>query len=161
MCDLKAARKSLMNRILGLLKPRSLSRFLIVGLINTMVGVLLFPLLYYFLNSLLSFNLLLAISYALCTASSFLLHKFVTFKSRGNTWREGIKFALLSSITYLLNLIALKFLLPLLPWHPVLVQTAIAIMLQAGNYLGMNRLVFASLSSVLLFKKWFSRNANH
>lgn len=153
---------ALAKRVIELfIKPRSLSRFLVVGLINTAVGVLLFPILYHFFSELVSFNVLLAISYVLCTLSSFLLHKFVTFKSQGNAWREGGKFALLSGVTYLLNLLALKLLLPVLPWHPVLVQTVIAVMLQAGNYFGMNRLVFVSLTSIPLLKKWFSRNANH
>ncbi len=142
-------------------QPRSLSRFLVVGIINTLVGILLFPLLYWVFGSSIAFNLLLAISYVLCTLSSFLLHKYVTFKSQGSALTEGIKFAILSGFTYILNVIILQVVLPLLPWHPVLVQTVIAVMLQTGNYLGMNRLVFASLSSLPLLKKWFSRNANH
>ena len=139
--------------------PRSISMFLMVGVFNTLVGVLLFPLLYWMFETSIPFNVLLAISYVLCTLSSFLLHKYITFKSQGSAVTEGIKFAVLSGFTYLLNVIILQVALPLLPWHPVVVQTIIAVALQAGNYFGMNRLVFASLSSLNILKKWLSPNS--
>lgn len=141
-------------------RPRSISMFLMVGVFNTLVGVLLFPLLYWMFSDQLSFDLLLAISYVLCTLSSFLLHKYVTFKSKGSAVTEGIKFAALSGFTYVLNVIILHLVVPLLPWNKVLIQTIIAVALQAGNYFGMNRLVFASLSSLSVFKKWLSPKNN-
>lgn len=148
-----------MKRLIATLTaPRSISMFMLVGIFNTAVGVLLFPLLHWFFGTLVSFNLLLGISYVLCTLSSFLLHKYVTFKSKGSTLSEGIKFATLSGVTYLLNLVILHICLPLVPLDPVLVQTVIAVLLQTGNYFGMNRLVFASLSSLNVLRKWLSPN---
>ena len=141
-------------------KPRSISMFLMVGVFNTLVGVLLFPLLHWMFGDVVSFDVLLAISYVLCTASSFILHKYITFKSKGSAISEGAKFAILSAVTYGLNLIILHAVLPLSTWHPVLVQTIIAVALQLGNYFGMNRLVFASLSSISVFKKWLSPKNN-
>ncbi|MBY0429272.1 MAG: GtrA family protein [Alphaproteobacteria bacterium] len=140
--------------------PRSISMFLLVGIFNTLVGVLLFPLLHWMFGEHVAFDLLLAVSYVLCTLSSFLLHKYVTFKSKGSAVTEGIKFAALSGFTYVLNLIILHLVVPLLPWNKVLIQTIIAVALQAGNYFGMNRLVFASLSSFSVFKKWLSPKNN-
>lgn len=127
-----------------MLRARSFNRFLIVGIVNTLVGIAVFPVLYWLFIPYAGINALLGISYVLCTLSAFGLHKIVTFESRGRTHVEGPKFFLLSGLTFLLNLALLNGLLPVIPIHPVILQTAIAILLQIGNYLIMNHLIFVT-----------------
>jgi putative flippase GtrA len=140
-------------------RPRSMSRFLVVGLFNTGIGVLLFPLLYWLFGTKETWDFWLQVSYVLCTTSSFLLHRFVTFRSTGPFWNEALKYAILSGFTYVLNIIILKLVWPLLPWDKMITQIIIAVALQVGNYFGMNHVVFASLSSLGIFKKWLSPNS--
>ena len=126
------------------LSARSFGRFFVVGIVNTLVGITVFPILYWLFIGYAGINTLLAVSYVLCTLSAFGLHKIVTFESRGRTHVEGPKFFLLSGFTFLLNLALLNGLLHVIPIHPVVLQTVIAILLQIGNYLIMNRLIFVT-----------------
>jgi putative flippase GtrA len=130
-----------------MLKARSISRFFVVGIVNTLVGITVFPILYWLFIGYAGINSLLAVSYVLCTLSAFGLHKTVTFESRGRTHVEGPKFFLLSAFTFMLNFALLNGLLYAVPVHPVILQTAIAILLQVGNYLIMNRLIFVTAGS--------------
>jgi putative flippase GtrA len=159
MKQLKQFMENIKQIVAHVFKPRSISMFLIVGLFNTGVGVLLFPFLYWLFGTPETFDFWLQISYLLCTTSSFLLHRYVTFRSVGPFWSEALKYAILSSIIYVLNVIILKLVWPLMPWDKMITQIIIAVALQLGNYFGMNRLVFASLSSIGIFKKWLSPNS--
>lgn len=126
------------------LSARTFGRFFVVGIVNTLVGITVFPILYWAFIGYAGINTLLAVSYVLCTLSAFGLHKIVTFESRGRTHVEGPKFFLLSGFTFVLNLALLNGLLHVIPIHPVILQTAIAILLQIGNYLIMSHLIFVT-----------------
>jgi putative flippase GtrA len=102
----------------------------------------MFPLLYWLCGGKPGINTLLVISYALCTLSAFLLHRFVTFRSRGASHIEGARFLVLTGIIFALNLALLNATLPFFPAHPIILQTIIIVCLQIGNYAGLNRLVF-------------------
>lgn len=131
--------RSLVRRMFA---ARSFGRFLVVGVVNTVVGITVFPILYWLFIQYLEINVLLGISYVIGTLSAFGLHRLVTFESRGVTRVEGSKFFMLSGLTFLANLVLLNGLLPFLQLHPIILQTAIAIALQVGNYLVMSRLIF-------------------
>ena len=136
----------LKERLSSLFPQRSLSRFLSIGLLNTIVGVSVFPLLYWMIGRTLDVNVILIVSYIFCTMFAFTAHKFVTFRSQGRTHVEGVRFFIVSGITYLLNVGLLNAALPLTPSHPVLLQLGIAVTLQIFNFFILGKLVFPSLT---------------
>jgi putative flippase GtrA len=136
------------TRFLHLLRPRSFGRFLIVGGLSTAIGIASFPVLYWMLSPWIGVNVLLVLAWAVSTACSFLLHKLVTFQSRGGAHHEGVKFLILSLGILAINLIVMNVALRFTTAHPVPVQVATSILtaitLMILNYLGMNRLIFRS-----------------
>lgn len=121
---------------------RSFGRFLVVGVVNTGIGLSTFPALFWLFYPTVGINSLLAISYIFCTIFSFGSHKVVTFASRDATIPAGIKFFLLSGATYVINLLLLNALLWAVSAHPIILQTSIAVGLQLLNYHVSSYLVF-------------------
>lgn len=123
-----------------------------VGLLNTAVGVLAFPFLYWIFRGRLGVNALLILSTIFCAGFSYSTHKILTFQSRGACHIEIGKFALLSFVVYLINLAVLNTLPDLTGIHPVIAQTAttliLSFILMMLNYFGMNYFVFVSRSYV-------------
>lgn len=130
-----------------LFKPRSITRFFVVGCVNTLIGLSAFPILFLVLHGFFDIGVLLAASYFICTLIAFILHRTITFRSEGAAHREAIRYALLSALTYGINLILLKVSLAVFPHHPVILQSLLAVMFQLGNYIAMHRLIFYAPST--------------
>ncbi len=77
-----------------------LSKFILVGVLNTVLGYTLFGLLIYFKFYYL---LALTISHIVGTINSFLWNRFFTFKSQNKISQEILKFVISYSFIYLLN----------------------------------------------------------
>lgn len=76
-------------------------RFVLVGVLNTVVGYgCYFVLLYLQVNYIIS----LAISHIVGVTNSFFWNKYWTFKSKGNIKHELVKFISVYVITFFLNL---------------------------------------------------------
>ncbi len=140
---------SLACRARRLLKPRSFGRFMVVGILNTIVGVITFPVLYALYGNKSTINLLLTVSSVLCAAFSYLTHRILTFESKGAYHVEIGKFGLLTLAIYLINLAVLNTVPMLTGVHPVVAQVATTFVLAAAlmllNYFGMNWFVFATM----------------
>lgn len=85
---------------------KQISRFIFVGILNTIVGYGAYFILLYF-NIYYIFALL--ISHIIGVTNSFIWNKKWTFRSEGNTRREGLKFSSVYGITFILNLFILTF----------------------------------------------------
>lgn len=127
-------------------RPRSLGRFVVVGGLNTLIGMSSFPLLYWLFGNSLGVNFLLLVAWTLSTAFAFLSHKRVTFKSEGKMHHEGIKFLILSLATLGINLLVMNLALSLTHINPIIIQIFTSVVLAAImlilSYLGMNHLIF-------------------
>jgi len=133
---------ALARRVSSLFPKRSLSRFLSVGFLNTIVGVSVFPALFWIWGPGAHVNAILAISYVVCTLFAFASHRVVTFRSQGRVRVEGTRFLFVSGATYLLNVGLLNASLPLVPSHPIALQIGIALTLQIFNFFILSRIVF-------------------
>jgi putative flippase GtrA len=132
--------------IQSVITPRSFSRFAFIGMINTTAGVGLYPLINWLTNNTIDPNVLLVISYVLCTLSAFLLHRFFTFQSRGSYHEEIFKYVILSSATFVVNYVllnlAMKYLAMSANFAQVIISTVLSAALMIANYFGLNYLVF-------------------
>jgi len=121
---------------------RSLTRFFAVGIGNTIVAFIAFPILYWISSGALNLNILLLISAVFCTLFSFISHRFVTFESRGRVHYEVLRFFVLQGAVYLLNVVLFNTLLHVTQIHPVILQALIVIGLLAVNYIALNSYIF-------------------
>ena len=102
--------KPLWQRLRGVIDVKLL-KFLLVGGINTVVGLGI---------ELFMYNVLLcgvwgssATNYVLTSILSFFLNKYFTFRSQERSWREVLRFALNIAVCYLL---AHGIAVPLMDW---------------------------------------------
>lgn len=85
---------------------KQISRFIFVGILNTIVGYGAYFILLY-LN--IYYMLALLISHIIGVTNSFIWNKKWTFRSEGNARREGIKFFSVYGIIFMMNLFILTF----------------------------------------------------
>ncbi len=89
----------LWQRLRGVIDEKLL-KFLLVGVINTLVGSAIMFGLYNLAGA--SYWLSSAANYVLTSILSFFLNKHFTFRSQGYSWREVWRFALNIAVCYLL-----------------------------------------------------------
>lgn len=119
-------------------------RFALVGGLNTLLGISLFPLLFWAIGDDVNMNLILVMSYVICTLFAFTMHKFVTFSSKGKSMQQGVKFISLTLVLLGINAVLLNAAIALTTLHPSIAQVIIAVSLQLGNYVVLKRFVFSS-----------------
>jgi putative flippase GtrA len=119
-------------------------RFLLVGAMNTVVGLSVFPILY-FLTAPVGFHYLgiLTISQALCVTFSFLTSKFLVFRTTGGYLREFGKYVTFHLSYFLVNLAALPALVELAGMNPVWAQTLFAVLVIVSSYFWHSRITFS------------------
>lgn len=88
-----------MNKLRGLV-DRKLAKFLLVGVINTLVGTAIMFGLYNLAHC--SYWMSSAANYILTSILSFFLNKYFTFGSREKSVREVVRFAVNIAVCYLL-----------------------------------------------------------
>lgn len=88
-----------------------LLKFLLVGVINTLVGVSIELFLYNVLHCGVWFSS--ATNYVLTSILSFFLNKHFTFRNKENSWRQVLRFAANIAVCYLL---AHGIAVPLMEW---------------------------------------------
>ena len=91
------------------------ARFLLVGLWNTIFGLVLF-LLFLEVFPFLNYSILLVSSFLISTAQSHFTQRRLVWRSNANYPSELLKFLGGTSGTFLINLIALPFLVEVLDW---------------------------------------------
>lgn len=89
----------------------TLSRFIIVGVVNTLFGMGLMFVLYNVFH--VSYWWSSAANYFFGSILSFILNKFYTFRHHGSTWRSAVKFTLNILVCYLIAYGVAK---PLMLW---------------------------------------------
>lgn len=88
-----------MKKILSLIDAKLL-RFIIVGVINTLVGMAIMFGLYNLAGA--SYWVSSAANYVLTSILSFFLNKYFTFRNHERSWSQVVRFALNIAVCYLL-----------------------------------------------------------
>lgn len=114
-------------------------KFLLVGVVNTLVGGGAMFLLYNLLHC--SYWVSSAANYVVGGVVSFFLNKYFTFQNRERSWGQVGKFILTVSVCYLIAYGCAKPLVPrLLSGQPVAVQENVALLVGMCLYTGLNYL---------------------
>lgn len=128
----------------------SFLRFVLVGIINTVVGTAIMFVFYNVFHFGYWFSS--ASNYVLASILSYFLNKYYTFRSKGDDWRSVLRFVLNISVCYLLAYGIAK---PLMAWMmsgtAQTVQENVAmltgmVLFVAFNYTGQKFFVFNHIS---------------
>jgi len=109
------------------------ARYFIVGLWNTVFGLVIFLLLLK-VFSYLNYSMLLVCSFLISTAQSHFMQRRLVWKSKANYGREFLKFLGGTSGTFLINLLALPLLVEVLNWPVYRSQILLVICLTLLGY---------------------------
>jgi putative flippase GtrA len=123
-------------------------RFLLAGALNTVVGLAAYPALFFLLAPLkLHYMVVLGITQVACVAFAYLTNKFLVFRTAGNYLRESGKFVLFHLSYFLVNLVALPFLVEIVGMSPVWGQTLFAVAVIITSYFWHSKITFAPASA--------------
>ena len=118
---------------------KTMWKFLLVGVVNTIVGCGTMFLLYNLAHC--SYWLSSAASYVVGGIVSFFLNKYFTFQNKGWSWKQVGKFILNVSVCYLLAYgLAKPLVLTLLSGQSVSIQENVAMLVGMCLYTGLNYL---------------------
>lgn len=122
-------------------------RFLIVGGVNTLVGLSVYPILYLTLKKFeIGYIQVLIISQIICITFSYFSNKYLVFKTKGNIKREYSKFFAFYGFYFLLNLIFLPIMVEVLNSNPMIAQAIFSIAIIVSSYFWHNAITFKSLN---------------
>lgn len=131
---------------LVLLNPenRKRLRFLVIGGLNTLVGLSIYPVLYLSLHPVgLGYIQTLVLSQIFCITFSFVTNKFFVFQTKGNLKAEYLKFISFHGLYFLLNLAILPLLVQGLNMSPIIAQTLFSVALIVTSYFWHNLITFS------------------
>ena len=124
-------------------------RFLIVGGVNTLVGLLVYPLLYLFLEPLgWGYIQVLLLAQVICITFSFISNKYFVFKKKGNIHKEYAKFFLFYGFYLVLNLLCLPLLVEKVGISPIISQTLFSIAIIVSSYFWHNFITFKKTKEI-------------
>lgn len=125
-------------------------RFLLAGMVNTCVGLAIYPLLYLILEPMgMGYISVLLIAQVICITFSFWTNKYFVFKSKGDLRSEYIKFFSFHGFYLLINLIALPVLVELIQLNPIIAQTIFSIFIIVTSYFWHNVVTFKAPKDAL------------
>lgn len=118
-------------------------RFLIVGSINTMVGLSVYPILYVVFSPVgFGYIQVLLLAQIPCITFSFITNKYFVFRTKGNLTKEYAKFSIFHMTLLLINLIFLPTLVEVLRINPIVSQTLFVILVIVTSFIWHNSITF-------------------
>jgi putative flippase GtrA len=126
------------------------ARYLITGGYNTVLGYLLFVLIFYYFSSTVNHYFLLGICHLIGTIHNFFSYSTFVFKPKVTALNNYMKFNLVYLFTFLLNLILFTLLTKVMNWNLYFSQALIICFIAVVGYF-LNK--YFSFSNKLLFNK--------
>jgi putative flippase GtrA len=124
------------NKARDTFRNHQIARFAIIGVLNTVFGLLTFPILYITLKPVhIHYMVVMTISYAICILFSYVTSKFLVFKSQEKSLKEFLRFSSFYGINYGINFIVLPISVEILHINPIWTQWAMVLFISASSYL--------------------------
>lgn len=142
--DFKTSLKARLVNMATTLSPENKKkiRYIAVGAWNTIFSYIAFVVLYFYLNEPIHYIAILVLSQIIGLTNAYICYKLLVFKTKGNYFREYLRFYVVYGTTFVVNLILIAFLVEFIGINPVLSQGVIAIIVVTMAYLGHNRYSF-------------------
>lgn len=126
-------------------KHRNKIEYLLVGGVNTVIGLSAFPALYFLTKSYkLHYMVVLAVSQILCVTIAFFTNKYFVFRTKGNYLSEYMKFSAFYSAYFVINLIVMPVLVEMAGMSPVKSQILISIGIIISSYFWHSKITFVT-----------------
>lgn len=118
-------------------------RYLLVGIVNTIFGLVTYPLLYLVLKPIgAGYITVLLAAQVICISFSFASNKYFVFKTNGNLKNEYIKFFSFHAIYFSINLMVLPLMVEVLKLNPIIAQTLFSVFVIVTSYFWHNMITF-------------------
>jgi len=118
-------------------------KYLAIGAVNTLIGLLIYPLVYWlFVPENLDYLGALIISNLLSVLIAYLNMKKRVFRTSGDWAGELTRFASFHGIVFLVNLVSLPLLVENLGLFPIIAQTIFSIFIIVAGYFWHTRISF-------------------
>ncbi len=117
-------------------------RYILIGGINTSVGLSVYPILYLILDSVLTYFQILILSQAICIGFAYLSTKKMVFKTKGNWGGEISKFLTFHAIVLVTNILTLPLLVDAVGLSPIIGQTLFSVIVMILSYVWHSRITF-------------------
>lgn len=133
-----------LNTALNLLRENELKvRFLVAGGMNTVFGLVIFPVLLLLLEPRgVHYMVVFVICQVLAITFAYATHKFYVFRTYGNYLSEYVKFATYYVGYFIAILISLPFLVEVLHIHPIIAQFILSVAVIITSYFWHSRITF-------------------
>jgi putative flippase GtrA len=123
-------------------------RFLIVGGLNTALGLTIYPLMLWTVPWLhVHYMVALLIAQAVATLFAFMTYKLLVFQTQGRTGRELVRFLAFYLANYAVNWAALPFLVEVAHLPPIIAQVGFTVTIAVLSWFWHNRVTFGSHES--------------
>ncbi len=115
-------------------------RFLVIGGFNTLIGIFVYPLLYWWLVpashavNIMVVDSVLVVSQIICISNSYLMNKYFVFKTKGLSFWEYLRFTLFYNIIFIINLGLLPLLIKIMHANPAKIQIGINVLVAMSSY---------------------------
>ncbi|NDH68075.1 MAG: GtrA family protein [Gammaproteobacteria bacterium] len=118
-------------------------RFLIIGGINTVVGLALFPTLFMYLPSLReNYLLLMTASQAICIGFAYLTNKYLVFRTKSRYLYETSSFLAFHGFHYIFNILVVAYFVETYAFSPLFVQPMYSLLVILSSYLWYSSMTF-------------------
>ena len=125
-------------------------RYLLIGSYNTVIGYLLFVLIFYYFSATINHSFLLCISHLIATTHNFFSYRFFVFKVKSISLKNYFKFNLVYLLTFIINLATFIILTKIMNWNLYLSQALIVTLIVVLSYI-LNK--YYSFSNKPIFKE--------
>ncbi|MDG2171215.1 MAG: GtrA family protein [Gammaproteobacteria bacterium] len=122
------------NNLINFYNKSRIARFGFFGAINTVIGFITYPAIYFFFSNNFSYIEVLYISFIISTHFAFLTTKYYVFKSPGSIHKEYIKFMIFHLLILGVNLIFLPIFVEIFLIHPSISQIIFSVILMLLSY---------------------------
>lgn len=122
--------------------------YLLVGGWNTLFGLAIFALLYSLLHQILHYILILVISYIIAITNAFLCYKFFVFKTKGDLFREYLRFYIVYGVSFVINIGFMVIIVELFKIKPIPAQSIILSITTIVSYIGHKHYSFSKPAEI-------------
>ena len=134
-----------MNNFFSLLFSKSVNfRYLIIGFLNTIFSLLIFPLLYLLFKNELILNHILGLAYICTFCFTFLTQKFLVYKLKFFLLREVYLFLILHLFIFTINIYFLPIFINIFENGIILTQLLFTLLILFLNFIISKYLIFKS-----------------
>lgn len=116
--------------------------YLVAGGWNTFFGYICFALLYYFLSAHLTSFVIVIINNVITVTNNYVWYKLFVFKTKGNYFREYLRFYAVYGVALAFNLGALPLMVDYFMLNAYVSQAAITVVIIIMSYVANNKFAF-------------------